>query len=107
MKTRLTNSILEMADKTKICMYCGKKIKVTQESSSNSHYWDDEWEEYECSCEDWTNFVKMNEELKELNYELYRTFCNYQEKRREISSKFEGNLQVGVPAHGLIEGKVV
>jgi hypothetical protein len=52
MKTESTISILELANGDKICKYCGRKIKVTHETSRNSNYWGDEWDEYECDCED-------------------------------------------------------
>ena len=81
------------------CKYCGKEITIVKMRSSNSHYYDDEWVEYECDCDTWKEYEKMNKKLDELNYNIYKLFCNYQnewektivEYRESTGNKLEVN----------------
>lgn len=93
--TDKTDSVLELADKTKICKYCGKKLNVYKvlEQVNNDTY-----EVYECNCQQWKKSIELNAKLQKLNEEFKNQYNIYSFKRFEILREYEifGNLKVNV-----------
>ena len=92
MKTKFDNGILKLANGTKICKYCGKEVVVTVGEKYNPRYYDKPWDEYECDCKEWNNAISMNKELRKLNNDFYKAFCDYEKNYRKIIDKYNNHI---------------
>lgn len=86
MKTRDNSSVLFLHNGTAICEYCGKVLETLHKCEWDE-YDKDEYDLYECTCDDWNQAIEMDNELRKLNQDLGERFCEYQEKFNRLSNK--------------------
>ena len=69
MKTRSKENILKKKDGTLVCAYCLSPIVVEHEKEFEGNRLYDEYDSYECTCEEWSNDIQYNQEKDELEEE--------------------------------------
>jgi len=66
MITRNKENILKKKDGTLICAYCLSPIEVKHETEFEDGRYFDKYDTYECTCDEWSNDIKYNQEKDEL-----------------------------------------
>lgn len=69
MKTRSKENVLKKKDGTLVCAYCLSTIKIEHEKEFEDNRLYDEYDTYECTCEEWSNDVNYNQEKDKLEEE--------------------------------------
>jgi len=87
MITRSKENILKKKDGTLVCAYCLSPVAVKHEVDYEDCRPYDEYNTYDCTCEEWNNDIKYNDEKEKLEED-------YNEKINKILRDHEMELKM-------------